>query len=409
MKIIHLADLHLGKILHNASLSENGDQNYWIDRLLEFTDKYRPDAVIIAGDIYDRGIPPKEATVLLDRLLTGLAKDRDIPVMMIAGNHDGGERLSFASELMHNVTVSGVLSKELKHVTLEDSFGPVTFWLLPYLFPAAVRQVLGAESDEIPDYDTAVRKMLAIQNIDCSQRNVLIAHQFVVSGGSRPEQSESETSVGGIGAIDSSAFDAFDYVALGHIHGEQSIGRESVRYAGAPLCYHFSEVGQRKGILTVELSGKDEAPELELVPLPVMHPMRNVTGKLEEVLETESRTELRNEYVRVVLTDENPVYAAAETLRAVFESHGTKVLEFIFQPERRETKDGASPDGDCWEKSLQELFGEYYYSRKNRPLSSEDYGVICSLADEILNDSDRKDEDIVSDIVRLVCRQEADS
>ena len=406
MKFLHISDLHLGKILHNLSLVEGGDQSFWLEQLLHFVDTDRPDAVLISGDVYDRGVPPKEATLLLDRMLTELAGKRDLPVLMIAGNHDGGERLNFGADLLRNVYLSGLVSKELKHVTFEDEYGPVTFWLMPYIFPAAVRELLGVGQEEIPDYDAAARALLAEQRIDFGERNVLLTHQFIVNGKQSPISSDSESTVGGVGAIDYHAFDGFDYVALGHIHGAQAIGRDSVRYAGAPLCYHFSEIGQKKGILSVSLGRKGSEPEIRLEELPVLHGMRNISGAFEDIVKQESVSDNRNEYVRVVLTDEEPVYDAADTLRSIFEAHGTRMLDLAFEPQKkRQEKEQGAPEARR-NKPIWELFEDYYYDQKGQFLSEKDSILIRTLSGEILNDADKQDSQIADDIVKLVYQQE---
>ena len=231
MKFLHLADLHFGKSIHGVSLLEKGDQKAWVDGFLEMVRSLRPDAVVAAGDIYDRSAPSGDAVALLDGMVTALA-ELEVPVMLVAGNHDSGQRLSFGGSLLarQNVHISGVLSRQLAHVTLQDRDGPVTFWLMPYLFPALAAQVL--EDESIRDYDAAVRRMLAAQDVDFSQRNVLVAHQNVTANGQEAVRGGSESMVGGVGQVDYTAFDGFDYVALGHIHSAYPVGREAVRYAG---------------------------------------------------------------------------------------------------------------------------------------------------------------------------------
>ena len=229
MKIIHLADLHLGKTLHRVSLLEAGDQPHWVDSFLRLCGEVQPDAVLIAGDVYDRGAPAAGAVELLSRLLTGLT-DRGIQVLLIPGNHDSPQRLAFGRELLAReglhiappLTPPGALTR----VTLEDEHGPVDFWLMPYLFPALAAEALGTE---LRDYDAAVRAVLAAQPVDFTRRNVLAAHQNVTVGGVAAERGGSETMVGGVGQVDASAFDGFDYVALGHIHGGYALGTPGLR------------------------------------------------------------------------------------------------------------------------------------------------------------------------------------
>jgi len=277
MKIIHLADLHLGKMLHGVSLIEKGDQPAWVDHFLSAAEKIRPDAVVIAGDVYDRSVPSRDAVELLDRLLTGLSR-LGIAVLLIAGNHDSGPRLNFVSTLLESqrVYISGNIGKELRKVTLHDASGPVHFYLMPYLFPAAVEEALGCK--DLRTYDAAARTLLAAQQIDTSARNVLIAHQLVLCGAVQPEAGGSETMVGGVGQIDAGAFDQFDYVALGHIHKPQAMGRDTVRYAGSPLCYHFSEIGWKKGLRLVEIGPKGEKIRTSLIGIEPLHALRDDFG-----------------------------------------------------------------------------------------------------------------------------------
>ena len=224
MRFLHLADLHFGKTLHGVSLLENGDQSDWVERFLRLAGECRPDAVVIAGDVYDRGAPSGAAMQLLSRMVTGIT-ELGTAVLIAAGNHDSGQRLSCFRELLsrQNVHIAGVPERTLTHVTLRDAHGDVTFWLLPYVFPAAVAQLLGDET--IRDYDAAVRRLLAAQDVDFSRRNVIVAHQNVTRGGAEGVRGGSESMVGGVGQVDYRAFDGFDYVALGHIHAAFPVGR----------------------------------------------------------------------------------------------------------------------------------------------------------------------------------------
>ena len=245
MRFFHLSDLHFGKSLCGVSLLENGDQPDWVGRFLGLADEKRPDAVVIAGDVYDRSMPSGAAMQLFSSMVTELA-NRNIPVLIAAGNHDSGERLSCFKDLLsrQNVYIAGEIRREIEHVTLKDADGDVTFWLLPYVFPAAVAQAL--DDPAIRDYDDAVRRLIAEQKLDPDARNVIVAHQNVTKGGVEGMRGGSESMVGGVGHVEYTAFDAFDYAALGHIHAAYAVGRETVRYAGSPMCYHFDELRQPK-------------------------------------------------------------------------------------------------------------------------------------------------------------------
>ena len=284
MKLVHIADLHLGKSFHGLSLLESGDQPHWVEGFLRLCGEVRPDAVLIAGDVYDRGAPAAGAVELLSRLITGLT-DLGAAVLMVPGNHDSAQRLAFGRELLARggfhvappLTAPGALSR----VTLEDEHGPVDFWLLPYLFPALAGEALGIE---LRDYDAAVRAVLGAQPIDASRRNVVVAHQNVTAGGVEGERGGSESTVGGVGQVDYTAFEGFDYAALGHIHAGYPVGRAAVRYAGSPLCYHFHETKQAaKGPLLVELGPKGTEPRLTLLPIEPLHRLRAIEGTFEEV------------------------------------------------------------------------------------------------------------------------------
>ena len=386
MKLIHLADLHLGKSFHGLSLLESGDQPHWVEGFLRLAGELRPDAVLIAGDVYDRSAPAAGAVELLDRLLTGLT-DLGIAVLIVPGNHDSAQRLAFGRELLARsglhlappLTAPGTLTR----VTLTDEQGPVDFWLLPYLFPALAAEALGTE---LRDYDAAVRAVLAAQPVDFSRRNVILAHQNVTAGGVEGERGGSESTVGGVGQVDFTAFDGFDYAALGHIHAGYAVGRPAVRYAGSPLCYHFHETKQAaKGPLLVELGAKGEAPVLTLLPIEPLHRLRAVEGTYEEVRadlagspitrkdadgrvpslqggEAGRLPALQGEYLSVTLTDRRVTPELGEELRGLCEARGSLLMEL--------SSDWRAGDGEAAlsaaalrEMGLAELFADFYTQR----------------------------------------------
>ena len=409
MKFLHIADLHFGKALHDCPLVEE-DQPFWADRFLELADSVKPDAVLIAGDVYDRSSPSGEAVRLLDLFLTGL-HERGIQVLMISGNHDSGQKLSFAERLLEDqgVHIAGLVGKEIRHVTLEDEFGPVTFWLLPYIFPALVSQVL--EDDSIRDYDTACRRLLAEQDIDFSERNVLIAHQNVVRDGVEAERGGSETMIGGVGAIDYTAFDGFTYVALGHIHAAQPVGRKTIRYSGSPLCYHFSETRQSvKGPVLVELGKAGEEPSIEICQIAPLHPLREIRGTYTQILEEEKKREDKGEYLRIVLTDRTRVPDAAERLRAFFKAKGSRVLELVHEGAGPAARAGTAGDGR--RKSLPELFTDFYFDRSGEKIPDKVQKAIIDYAAEHagragdLGEGLFPDEKETEAFVRFILKQE---
>ena len=383
MKFIHLADLHFGKLLHGLSLAEQGDQRYWCEQCLQAVREERPDAVLIAGDVYDRSQPSAEARALASWFLTeltGLAR-----VMMIAGNHDSGENIEYLSGLLEaqGLYASGSIAPCLKHVTLRDAFGPVTFWLAPYFFPAKVAETLGM--DGLRDYTRAAEALIAAQPLDAAERNVLLAHQFVRSGAADPERGGSESAVGGVAPIDAEAFAALDYVALGHIHKPQRVGREGVRYAGAPLCYHFDEAGREaegnaeRPILVVTLGPKGEAPVIRRRETKALHPLRNITGTLSGILGDQADGG-QAEYIHVRLTDRTVPAHARERLEARFEERGSRLL--LLDRAAQAVRGAAGQASEqVGERPLTELFRDYYdYQLPDAPMSEADERLIREAA-----------------------------
>ena len=367
MKFLHLADLHLGKTIYGTSLIDNGDQTVWADRFLEKAGEVRPDAVVIAGDVYDRGLPPGRAAQLLSKLVTTLA-DRGIPVLITAGNHDSVYHLSFLSPLLtaKDVYISRPLeqSAELVHKTIEDQYGPVTFWLLPYVYPAMVAEVLG--DAEIRDYDTAVKRILAAQHIDFSQRNVLIAHQNVTAGGQEAERGGSESMVGGIGQVDYTAFDGFDYVALGHIHSSYPVGREEIRYAGTPMAYHFNETKQPdKGPLLVTLGEKNGKVLIERLDIEPLHRMREIRGTYDEIRKTAAAQPWENEYLKIILTDQRITPLISDFIHETAKARGSIVMELTSEFNAFTGDAVFSASKDMHEKPVEELFADFYKERNN--------------------------------------------
>ena len=383
MRFIHLSDLHLGKMLHGVSLLENGDQPDWVEKFLALTADKRPDAVVIAGDVYDRSMPSGAAMQLLSRMVTELSS-RNVPVLITAGNHDSGERLSCFKDILsrQNVYISGELQRELTHVTLHDEYGPVTFWLLPYVFPAAAAQILG--DDSIRDYDTAVRRLLAEQNVDFSARNVIVAHQNVTKGGVEGIRGGSESMVGGVGQVDYTAFDGFDYAALGHIHAAYAVGRESVRYAGSPMCYHFDELRQpKKGPLLIELGAKGAEPAIETLAIPSLHPMCELRGTYDELRVKASAVE-DGAYVKIVLTDRPMTPEISAYFQALFDSRGSILMERLSEYRRFADVQDTAGAKDLRDKPVEELFTEFYGERSGGELPDDSEIALMHFVAELL-------------------------
>ena len=367
MRFLHLADLHLGKSIYGTSLIDNGDQRVWIDRFMKQVRSLKPDAVVIAGDVYDRGLPPGRAAQMLSALVTDLA-DMGIPVLIAAGNHDSIYHLSFLSPLLEarKVYISKPLeqSAELVHMTLEDENGPVTFWLLPYVYPAMIAQVL--KDEEIRDYDTAVRRILAEQPVDFKQRNVLVAHQNVTADGQEAERGGSESMVGGIGQVDYTAFDGFDYVALGHIHSSYSVGRETVRYAGTPMAYHFNETRQPdKGPLLVTIPEKNGKIQIERRDIEPLHRMREIRGTYEAIRDGVTAHPWVNEYLKIVLTDQRVTPLVSDFLHEIAKANGSIVLELTSEFSAFTGDAVLSDTKDMREKPVEELFADFFKERNN--------------------------------------------
>ena len=380
MTIMHLADLHFGKNLHGLNLIAEGDQPAWIRNCYQVIEEEKPDVILLCGDIFDRSQPSAEARSLCSEFLTGLCQ-RNIPVLMIAGNHDSPETIEYLQALVRNqgLYVSGQLHSELQKITLQDAFGPVHFYMLPYFFPAKVAQVL---QEDIPsDYTMAAQMLLERQQLNPCERNVLLAHQFVCSTSQQPVMGGSESSVGGVGQLDASVLDAFDYVALGHIHRPQAMHRPGIRYAGTPMCYHFSEAGRtdegnaQHGIQIIRLGAKSETPEMYMHPVTPLHPLRNICGMLEEIIEEETTNGRQGEYIHVRLSDPVIPDQAYDRLLALFESKKSRLLWLDRVPRQAEAE--ALPDRPHTALSLPEMFHAYYdFQYPNQPMNAEDETLI---------------------------------
>lgn len=363
MKFLHLSDLHIGKRVNEFSMLD--DQKYILEQILKITKENRPDAVLIAGDLYDRSVPPGEAVGLLDDFLTELV-GLEIPVFAISGNHDSPERLDFGSRIMREtgLVIAGAFTGRLFQTVLSDKYGPVRVSLLPFLCPNAVAPYFGERADS---YENAVCAALETAPLNPGERNVLVAHQFVTAGSAEPERCDSETvTVGGVDRVDVSAFDGFDYVALGHLHGAQRIGRPSVRYAGSPLKYSFSETRQKKSVTFVEL-GEPGKVEITQIPLCPIHDMREIRGPIANLTAPEVvASGDSQDYIRAVLTDEKEITDAVGSLRAVYPN----LMRIDFENSRTAVKESrTSASGDISRKTPFQLFEEFYAGQTGTELS----------------------------------------
>ena len=373
MKLIHLSDLHIGKRVNEVSMI--GEQTYILDQILEAIDAERPDAVLIAGDVYDKSIPSAEAVTLFDDFLCRLAEKQQ-QVLIISGNHDSAERLAFGGRLMEDkgIHLSPVYDGDIAPITLTDEYGPVRFWLLPFLKPAHMKRFYPDEG--IDSYTDACRVAVEKMGIDASERNVILVHQFVT--GSATCDSE-EISVGGTDNVDAEVFADFDYVALGHIHGPQNIGSERVRYCGTPLKYSFSEAKHLKSITAVEL-GQKGSFKLRTIPLTPLHDMREIRGSYDEVTaKSFYENTAVEDYLHITLTDEEDVPEAMARLRVIYPN----LMKLTYDNTR--TRGNAVIDGavDVQKKSPLQLFGELYEQQNNQPMSEIQNDFMRELIESI--------------------------
>ena len=325
MKIFHISDLHIGKQLNYYSLKEN--QQAVLNEIIDQMEAHRPDVLLIAGDVFDKSMPSGEAYTLFDDFLNRLAEiEPSIPVGIIAGNHDSPERLNYASSFLekHQIYVSVMPPMKedqfIKKMVLQDVYGPVNIYLLPFTKPGYVRPLF--KDQEIPDYETALRLLIEREQIDVTQRNILVSHQFYQSQGWETSTCDSEQvllSVGGLDRIDISVLKDFDYVALGHLHGPQKIKEERIRYCGSPLKYSISEEHQKKSITVVTMEEKGTPLQIETLPLESRQDVRSERGTLNEVLERANEGNC-HDFIRVTLTDEQEPYRMKEQLREVYDS-----------------------------------------------------------------------------------------
>lgn len=374
MKLLHLADLHLGKRVHEFSMLE--DQRYILKQILEIMEAERVDGILLAGDIYDKAVPPAEAVQLLDDFLTNIA-GRNVPVFLISGNHDSAERISFGAKLFakSGVYFASGYQKETEFVTLEDAYGKVNIYLLPFIRPVHVRQAFPELAEKIVSYQDALQVVMEHIDLDRNCRNVLVSHQFV-TGASRCESEEIQ--VGGLDNVDASLFADFDYVALGHIHGPQWILKETIRYAGTPLKYSFSEASHQKSVTMTELRGKGEV-EIRKIPLIPLHDMRKIRGTYEE-LTRRSVYENTNveDYLQITLTDEEDIFDAVGKLRAVYPN-----LMKIEYDNRRTGKGQEAAAVEEVERTPLAYTKELFAMQNERPMSPKQEKYLMNLIEEV--------------------------
>ena len=309
MRFLHLADLHIGKALHKQSLL--ADQRYILQQILEIARTHQIDAVLIAGDVYQRNAPSSDAMTLFSDFLSALA-EMHLPCYIISGNHDSAERVAYLAEIAAHsgIRIAGACSAEMYSYETADEYGSLTVHLLPFTAPLHVRQKYPDEAEQIRSYDDALRVLLSHYPVPDTGRHVLVAHQYLTGGAVCDSE---ELAIGGLDNVSASLFDGYDYVALGHLHGPQQVSRAEVRYAGSPLKYSFSEVHQHKSVTIADIREKGNVI-IETVPLTPLHEMQELTGSLRELMQHEPT----GDYVHAVLTDVNPPSDAVRMLRTVF-------------------------------------------------------------------------------------------
>ena len=374
MKFIHLSDLHIGKRVNEFSMLE--DQEYILAKILQVIDEEAPNGVIIAGDVYDKSVPSAEAVRLFDDFLYRLAK-RKMPTFIISGNHDSPERIAFGSRIMgvSGIHLSPVYNGEVEPILLQDEYGDVCVYMLPFIKPAHVRRFY--ENEEFNSYTGAMSVAIKHMNVDETKRNILITHQFV-TGASRTESEE--VSVGGSDNVDASVFAPFDYVALGHIHRPQNCGDKRIRYCGTPLKYSFSEVKDKKSVTVVKLGKKGELSVRE-IPLVPRRELREIKGKYAELTLKSyyEDTTYTEDYMHVTLTDEEDVPDAIGKLRAVYKN----LMKLDYDNTRTRTQSQITGAQDVETKSPIELFGEFYEAQNGQEMTKEQHSFVCDLIEKI--------------------------
>jgi len=368
MKFMHLSDLHIGKRLNDISLLE--DQAYALDRVFDLAVSENVDGVLIAGDVYQKASPQAEAMTLFDAFLTRLSKAGK-RVFMISGNHDSDRRISYFAHFLKNagVFVSEAFDGTLQRVELSDEYGKLCIHLLPFLRPTSVKRFF--PEDEIVSYEDAVRAVFANSPIDGNARNILLCHQLVT--GAETCDSEEEA-VGGLDNISPSAFDGFDYVALGHIHKPQRAGRECMRYAGSLLKYSLSEKDHKKSVCIVEMKEKGNV-SVSLFPIETLRDVREVKGEMDTLM----KLPYSEDYVRCVITDELPPPDARVTLSTVFPN----MIKFSIENSKTQVDMDVSQESDIENKSVMDLFREFYGLQNGGQEPSDEH---ISVIEEILKE-----------------------
>ena len=374
MKFMHLSDLHLGKRVNEFSMLE--DQVYILNKIVNVIDEEKPAAIILAGDIYDKPIPPAEAVELFDDFLYKLSQ-RNLKVFIISGNHDSAERIAFGARLFDKtgIYMSPVYTGNISPIEMSDEFGKINIYMLPFIKPVHVRRYF--PDTEISSYTDAVSKVIENMHLDTSIRNILITHQFV-TGASRTESED--ISVGGSDNVNADVFFDFDYVALGHIHRSQSCGSEYIRYSGTPLKYSFSESKDTKSITVVDIKEKGNI-KLDFIPLTPLRDMVDIKGTYDDLMLKSfyENTTYPDDYVHITLTDENDILDVITRLRVVYKN----IMKLDYDNQRTRSNSEINLINDMESKSPLELFDIFYDSRNGQPLNNEQREFMESIIEDI--------------------------
>lgn len=373
MKIMHLSDLHIGKKENEYSMLQ--DQIYILKEILRIIDNEKVETVIIAGDVYDRSLPPNEALELFDEFLYQLS-GRNVNVFVISGNHDSPERISYGGRMMteNKIFLSPVYDGNVKPITLNDDYGEVNFYLLPFVRPADIRRYFPDEN--IENYTDAVKVAIDNMNVDFSERNILVTHQFVTGA----ELSESEDiMVGGTDNVSGEVFDGFDYVALGHIHREQTVGKDNIRYCGTPLKYSFSEAKNIKSVTILDFNDKGNI-EYSKIPLTPLRDMREIRGTYYELtLKSNYESTNTEDYLHITLTDEEDIPDAIGKLRSIYPN----IMKLDYDNLRTRGSGTVDAIENIESKSPFELFADLFKQQNNQDMSEEQEEIMRNLIDKI--------------------------
>ncbi len=379
MRFFHLSDLHIGKRVNDFSMIE--DQRYILGKILAEIDIYKPDAVLIAGDVYDKTVPTAEAVKVLDEFLYELVK-RKLVVIMISGNHDSPERLAFGANIMknQNVYISPVFDNNLQPIMLTDEFGEIAVYMLPYIKPIHVKKYY--PDVEISTYNDAIKTVIDNIELDKSVRNIILAHQFITSA----VVSESEEIfVGTIENISSEIFDDFDYVALGHLHRPQKVKRDTLRYAGSPLKYSFSEVNNKKSITYFDMLDKSSPIEVKTIPLVPIRDMKEITGRYDELVSKNYYADLNlDDYYHITLTDEHDIPNALSKLRSVYKN----IMKLDYDNKRTSQNIAIKKVADIEKKSPLEIVAEFYQKQNNDELNSQQIEYLDKVIEKVWSGKD---------------------